>query len=182
MQGRIARSGIYRSAPYFIYMSCFAASTSTASRSSFYLRLMFLPQCFSSLRSYYSSMLDLLIQYSVKKFGLSSAHMRISQVPEEVRILGQFPGKRANTMIANAMAIIHTTQGQRVSWVYKEFLLGYSSMQGLRTEHGCFMCEGHWENEVHGDETGEMDHTSALHCLLKPKTHFRVCDAYYCSI
>lgn len=48
-----------------------------------------------------------------------------SQVPEERRVLGQFPGRRANTMIANAMAIIHAAQGQGASQSTRSFYLEY---------------------------------------------------------
>lgn len=67
------------------------------------------------------------------------------------------------------MAIIHTTQGQRASQVYKEFLLRVQAACGAQGK--AWLCWSHRQNKMDRHEARGTNNTYALRCLLKPKTY-----------
>ena len=97
-----------------------------------------------------------------------------SQVPEERRVLGQFPGRRANTMIANDHGHHSCSTGTRGITIYKEFLLGIQAACRNQGQSTIVLCAGAIgkKKKMHRHEARGTDNTYALHCLLRPKTYY----------
>lgn len=83
---------------------------------------------------------DCTKQHSEMPIGLKDICEKIHKVAEDVRVLGRFGGKRASTLVANAVRIMTSEQTERPFKVYQNFLCDIRTASGPLGRNMVVLC------------------------------------------